>query len=1014
LTALFVLGCAAGAPAWQRPKPTVVPSELPRLATAQGPGKWMLLPDYAGADFVQDDSDGSRRLITSGLRVVRGSDGSIQHSDDFMAVDGARAIELPPRVGGGVLFLGERNGETLLWRASSWTSPLVPLSRVSERVEQIVVGFDRLYLELPLVPRWVAVDLDDGKVLDLEPLPPAPGYSSLAFADGWLGAVSTDVLGVLVTFDAGASWHPLPGVDRRSLVSAERGDLLLATDQEQFRLTADGRLHRQASRTGAELFQELSEARFGPAPERDELSSVATQPPLSSALRDAVLYGWPTRDAHALVMTSGSLARVRSSDGRVERFTPNVYPGDKPCTAVPLGDGLGFVCNQSPRGTTLYRFVAPFGVEPVRRFEHTRVVRSSGNGALVISGDCDEAAVERDATYCLLRRDGEPDTLRVRGDAGVERVAILSDGSVAVLVPPRLGNPGSLTLIRGTQQSTVPLVLPEEDAAFLETGLWLEPLVEVGEQALGTWVSGSKAYRGVTIDLHGKVRSHAPAQGASTSRTVFNGAIAFEVTPSGLVFTSTDFGKNWSRLDAPPALYPLDQRTALSTLGPLPTIGCSHVGCAYGPWLRLGFDTAGGDGEKPSENGEQSIASSLVEAEVPKRAQFNPTSYFDWHPSCYALGEAGPAPAELERRLERRASEHPRRGLVAGFLPPLLAAAPEELAPAVFRPFQGMKGPSVPKASVRFDEGQDDPHAFRAYAWAPSASQWTSNSAWQVWVSDPFGDDGVWATAPTFTPWPDAVTAAELFGAKERERGGADWTLDLDPDEQGGILRIGSGLSAELHVIGSGRAMQSFGTAPGGQLAGAVKVDGQWYYGQHDGDEFRIFTLTASGPELVVVLPVSSMQRATLVKSDDAASLGILVRTREGSWYLYPLDETHRPLWPLSVSREALNSAPVACGGDDPGWVVVEPLPLSRLDGAPDAAPIEFESELSSFRANHVVAKVRVLDGRVCLEELSAVLSHKGERERLPQRSRALPGDAIPLLLRDDFLQRQLHFRCSP
>lgn len=1009
---LCLHGCGGSSVGWQRPEPRASEGELPLLDVARSTGEWLLWPDYAGADFSVEEVDGSRRLIASGLRIVRHADGSIEHSADYTTVDSARALSLPPRLGGGALFVGERNGETLLWRAQNWTSPLVPLARVSERVEDIVVGFDRLYLELPLGPSWEAIDLADGKVLDLEPLPPAPGYSSMAFADGWFGAVSSDVLGVLVTFDAGASWHELPGVDRRATVSAERGDLVLTTDERQLRLTPDGTLRQKASTSGAELFAELSEARFGPAREREEMRSLPWQPPLPSALRDAVLYGWPTRDGHALFMANGALGRVRLEDGHLDRFEANVYSGDEPCAAVKLGQGIGFVCNQSPVGTTLFRFVAPFAVEPVRRFQDARLVRSSGNGALVVSGGCDEDARAPGPTYCLIRRQGDLETLRVRGDAGVERIAILSDGSVAVLVPPRLGNDGVLTLIREGSQTTVPLALPRADAAFLQTGLWLEPLVEVKKGVLGTWVSGARAYRGVNIDASGKVTSFAPAEGASTSRTVFNGGIALEVTPSGLAFTTTNFGRDWSELEAPPALYPLDQRTALSTLGPEPSVGCSHVGCAYGAWLRVGFGIV--DGSQQTKRARPARAPrALVEAAVPERAQFNPVSYFDWHPTCHATGRAGPGPADLQQRLGRLASERPRRGLVTGFLPPLVVAPAEGFSEAVFRPFEGMKGPLVGKAALRFDQGHDGDRGFRAYAWTPSVAEWSSQSAWQVWVQDPFGHDGVWVTAPTHTPWPDALAAADLFGARERDRASADWTLHLDSEDEGGILRIGSASSAELHVLGRDRATQSFGSAPGGQLAGAAKVEGQWYYGQHDGEEFRLFSLAASGPTLVAALRISSLARASVVKTDDGSRLGILVRTRAGNWFLYPLDDSFRPQFPLEVTREALNAPPAACAPDDSGWTAIAPLPLTRLDGAPDASLIQFEPTLPGWRSGRVLGKVRIKDGGVCLMELAADLVRGGEREAAPMRSQDLASGTIPLALRDPVSKRQLFFRCS-
>jgi hypothetical protein len=233
---------------------------------------------------------------------------------------------------------------------------------------------------------------------------------------------------------------------------------------------------------------------------------------------------------------------------------------------------------------------------------------------------------------------------------------------------------------------------------------------------------------------------------------VFSGSAAFEATPSGVAWVSTNLGRDWIRLEAPPAFYPLDERTALQTLGPAPRIGCSHTGCVYGAWAHVGFPessaevtmdagAASSDEEPRSEapNGTQTLA----EAEVPKRVQFNPTSFSEWKPACHSTGRMGAAPAELERRLNQTANERPRRGMLTGFLPPLLLQHPLEVGGAVFRPLAGIEGPKVGKATVRFDEGRDGEPRFRAYAWANGASQWTSSAAWQVRVESVFDLDGV-------------------------------------------------------------------------------------------------------------------------------------------------------------------------------------------------------------------------------------------------------------------------------
>src|SRR5690606_17402337 len=196
----------------------------------------------------------------------------------------------------------------------------------------------------------------------------------------------------------------------------------------------------------------------------------------------------------------------------------------------------------------------------------------------------------------------------------------------------------------------VELKLPEEASAFLQTGLWLDPLTELAPGVVGTWVAGSRGYHGVTVALDGAVTDHPAVTGANLGRAVFHGPVAFEVTPSGVVWLSTDFGKVWTKRDAPPSFYPLDERTSLATLGPEPRVGCSNVGCAYGAWLHIGYPRASAadkDGKEPGSSeprlagaadaGAASAADGeLVEAELPKRVSFNPVSYFEWRPTCHA------------------------------------------------------------------------------------------------------------------------------------------------------------------------------------------------------------------------------------------------------------------------------------------------------------------------------------------------------------------------------------------
>ncbi len=116
------------------------------------------------------------------------------------------------------------------------------------------------------------------------------------------------------------------------------------------------------------------------------------------------------------------------------------------------------------------------------RFDEPRFVAPSGNGALVVRGPCTGKQAGAAGAYCIRTRDGRKSEMRVRGDLGVERLVALSDGGTAVVVPPRLGAPGTLTVVAADGSAkTVKLKLPKDDVqslAMLKKGLWLEGFVE--------------------------------------------------------------------------------------------------------------------------------------------------------------------------------------------------------------------------------------------------------------------------------------------------------------------------------------------------------------------------------------------------------------------------------------------------------------------------------------------------------------------------------------------------------
>ena len=181
-----------------------------------------LVPPLSGSSVVVSNtaSDGSRYLVSHGLRMVEHPDGSLDLATEFFpATRGVTAVALPERFGGGFVFYSQTSGSTLLWKAKSWTAPLSPLAQIDGEVSRLVPGLDRLFLQRDRRSPWIALDPDDGKPLDLAGLPAAPGYGAMAFADEWFGAVELPYRGLVATFDAGASFQSV-GISATALSAA--------------------------------------------------------------------------------------------------------------------------------------------------------------------------------------------------------------------------------------------------------------------------------------------------------------------------------------------------------------------------------------------------------------------------------------------------------------------------------------------------------------------------------------------------------------------------------------------------------------------------------------------------------------------------------------------------------------------------------------------------------------------------------------------------------------------------
>lgn len=987
---VFVLGLLAGTallPSCGRaPRRAVASPAAPTRAAAERPNGtrafFVPLPGPGAAAFGVD-GEGRRRLLVGGLRVLEGPEGQLVTAPDYLPDrDTTRALELPSYLGEGFVFWVSSSDKTTLWRAQHWTARLEPLAALDFEVDEVTPGLDRLYVFAKGSGELVALDAATGQGVDRGPLPAAPGYVALGFRDPWFGAVEVPYRGVLVTFDAGASWH---AVGDDSTLVTEPGQLLLARGRELRRLLPDGRLELQRSGAAEEP------AESGSAPAVSGQSASASSPGVLGRwpLRSALLHGFlEPLGKTAVVAHGGALARVRAEDGAVLQLKRDVLPPGAACSGLRLGDGFGLVCHDPAGSTSVFQVTEPLGVEPLLSFAEPRYVAQHGNGAISVRGPCTGTLDPRAGeprVYCVRDAEGGEREITVRGDLGAERVVVLRDGRVALLIPPRLGAPGSSSLIdRMGRSHPTELVLPRVEPALqklLRSGLWLDGWVEHGRDVLAGWVVGEDAYVGVRVGLDGKVRVGRP--GRKIGNTVLNGPFALEVLGNGAARASSDGGFEWKEIETPPGFE----------AGRFPATGgdvleqqvCSAMGCAIGGWLRLGWST-------------QPDGSELTAAKTPDPTTFPRQLGSRWSLSCSWTGEVVSAPSARTAPSEEGESTA-RPGSVSG----------EGGGAGRWPAFEG-KPPPARRAGEQgvFNDLSSSVVKLRGYAWGPESELWPEQGRWQLRAEDRFRlSDAVWSTAESRVPWPDFVTTVQSFG--QAEGGGfTNWTAMLDPEGRAGVLLLKGRGNTELFAFEEDRSITRVGdVASAGllELAGAVKLGGRWFIGgQGRRHLFQLFEVQGSRMTPRGELPERTRPDATqgystrLVRSTTGDALGLWVQTHRlrgarQSWYIYPVDTaTGQVLEPLELGPERLGKAPEICASDAEGWLLSGALPLT-----PHISLTGDDVSIANVEARLIVDAA----GNICVESLAGGTSAAMPRaSAAPSAAWSAEKPTVPLALR--------------
>lgn len=947
--ALSLLAAACGA---APQKPGVVrppPRDAAMLLAPPDRSRWM--PESLdGADLVETLPDGTRRALLGRLRVEASPTGAIRRARDLLPISrpAAAAQTLPARLGGGHLFVTS-GSNAQVFRAPDFLGRLTMLARGTSGPVAVIPGPDRLLLRSLGQDRIEAIDVETGAFVAPLPLPLAPRVSALAFADARRGVVVADLLGVLSTLDAGASWQRLPVVEARS-ASLEDGALVVQGSAGRWLVDESGRAVAEGQPGDASRVIAVppSKARPPRRPLGDR--------PLRAALDD----GWPMPDGTAVVARAGKLARVRLDDGEVVGLATLAGEEDSACVAVRYGVDVGFACGAPGRGTSIHAFVPPLGAVPVARFATARAVAASGSGALVVRGPCgDGEAPSGVAAYCVLPREGAPREIHTRGDVGVERVVALADGRVVVVVPPRGGSDGQLTLLPATATGgaarVVPLVLPD-DVSALRRGLWLDGVQEIESGELSAWVESGGSLVGVRVKVDdgtvvaGRVREE--------SQAVVSGTLGLVVAAKERrAHETVDGGMTWTPVDLPDA----GQGSPLRDPSVAGGLHCGRVGCAMpfdrGVWLRVGW-------------GPRADPTDLEDAEE----RLGPTrgSSLRRTPTITCGIARVDAPREEDEAPARPTSS--RR----------FDRGEPEQASASFRGFRGAPPPALPTGFAAFSEGTTGQGLARLYAWAPKGAAAGRAARYQVRFFDRFDTApgvGVRSSSISLPPWHDEAAIAEALGAGV----GTSVVFHALPDVSGRATllagcRGGGRDGCELFSVAEGRAVSQLPDSedePYGRLfpptANAVWVEESWYVANVVGASLVVFRVEPTRSRVIARLPRggSNPPLARLVRRAHGPGIGVLVRGQgvfgvsDEELYVLPLSADGGPPGELvRLGPTDFASRPITrCHPDDDGWL---------LETAQMGLPIGLR--VQGARVTDAELRVRIDPGRLCVDTIAARL----------------------------------------
>jgi hypothetical protein len=909
----------------------------------------------------------SQAAIVGRMRVELQPGGRVARADEVFPVGRVFAERVPPRLGGGFIFLVISAVGSQLFRSETWLGRLSPLTTIGQAPDQerpLVMGFDRLFIRLRSGGELFPIDLATGAAKNYGPLPPAAGYGEMAFVDAYRAVVDTDITGPYATFDAGTTWARLPVTQRIRLITAEHrdpenpGDILLMTDGGAQRLTAAGALERLAP----ELQLVRGQAGMTLRPADSSLSKPADERPGplgKRPLRAALVRGYPDSETTAVVVQDRNVCRVSLEDGALLRCRESeLVEAEAACHGIALGDpdqvGVGFVCSTASSGSVIFSLQKDLTLRSEMRFQRARTVVESGQGALVVHGSCGDEPPDQDTRpFCVRFVDGSVREIRLRGNIGGERVVALLNKTVAIVVPPRPGSQGQLTILSGSAPKHLALAIPESAPRELDTGMWLEGFHQTGPNELAGWVEGGGPTFGVRIQLDGQVTVEPAVD--DRDGVLVSGRFGLKLGGGGAFAETTDTGRTWTDIVVPD-MPRSDQPPA--------EVRCSAVGCLLPGAFKVGWGATAreADLEAPSAP-KASGLSAMVLTSTPA-------------PIACSLLES-PKP---EKRNEAK---------ILGMTHGGWSGLGNEPAPP------------LDKGEVGIDVGANfDAVPVRLYAWGQKDTDWSRTGRMQLRFGDRFSQAEVRSSSVTASPWSSEGDALSALG---QVGGGMSWQASLD-----GNAALTSGCRGDrqclLFATEAGQPVVGLRMTDDTPLmrpqGGAVRVGATWFFlGDSRGDEFSLFRA-----DLGTVRLVSSFKRALLsrvaspprlVRKARGSGLGFLFvqkqgpNDRRGMRYVLPIDPESGELGEVEqLGRADFGGVEFEPCGDREGWLV---------EAQVDSQTVAVDGVQADSRA--VELRMRLRHGKACVE--AGVVRSLGDEGPAKPRAKNEPAvkSGFPLIL---------------